>query len=132
MLEKIRQEIIETVLGWRGWKIIGAPEKVTLFSAEGTPSDGVLAEVNTTWDYSVIDEALAKELGLLGDELVVEEVEVPALGTQKQRLVMVTFILGGRQKRSRWVVVDRGKSSLPVAIGRRDLAGFLVQISEIV
>lgn len=132
MWEQIVREIIETVLSWRGWKIIGAPEKVTLFSVEGTPSDGVLAEINTAWDYSVIDESLAQELGLLGEGAVVEELEVPQLGGRKQRLVMVTFLLGERQKRSRWVVADRGKHSFPVVVGRRDLAGFLVQISEIV
>lgn len=130
MWDTFLRETIETLLGWKGLKIIGAPEEVVIFSEDGTPSEAMLAEIDTARGYSVIDEKLAKDLRLLDGAAVVEEISIPELGEKKQRVVMVTFTLGGRQKRSRWVVVDRKRDALPLRIGRRDLAGFLVQISE--
>lgn len=129
MLARIQERLLQQLLKWQGASLLNVPTSVDLFQPDGTPREDVRAEVNTTWDYSVIDEALARELNLLGEDAVVEELVVPELGAKKRPLIMVSFTLGGRSKRSRWVVMAREKQAFPVAIGRNDLAGFLIKAS---
>lgn len=132
MFDWLRDALWEGMLQWRRQSVIGAPTQVSVSSSDGLPVEELLAEVNTSWDYSVIDEKLARELGLFDADTVVEEVALDQLGGKRRPLILVSFQLAGVNKRSRWAVVDRQKEALPIVIGRRDLAGFLVQISEIV
>lgn len=132
MFARIFDSLFNWLLAAKGLAIIGAPTRVDIFAPDGSPTEDLLAEVNTALDYSIIDEQLARELELLGEEAVVEEVVVPELGPKKRPVIMVSFSLGGRPKRSRWIVMDRERQPFRVAVGRQDLAGFLVQTSEIV
>jgi hypothetical protein len=130
MFNRIRDWFLASALKLNGLAVLSAPASVDVFQPDGTPMEDIRAEVNTTWDYSVIDETLARELNLLGEDAVVEELAIPELGAKKRPLIMVSFNLGGRSKRSRWVVMARENQAFPVAIGRHDLAGFLIQTSE--
>ncbi len=132
MFTQFKNWLQRQILRLNGVIILPPQTSVDLFQPDGTPEEDVRAEVNTTWDYSVIDEKLARRLGLLGEDAVVEELVIPELGAKKRSLIMVSFNLGGKSKRSRWAVMDRAALTFPVVIGGNDLAGFLVQMSEIV
>ena len=127
-------EVFNGIFSWQLARkrlvLIGTPTSVSFLRPDGSREEEVVAQVHTGSSYSVLDEKLARDLGFYASDLVVESVEVPELGKRKFPVVFVSFVLGGREKRSRWVVADRSEARFPVMIGRNDLAGFLVQINE--
>jgi len=111
------EEGIKTVNIWENIKIVsGKKEKVE-----------VQAKIDTgAWKTS-IDEDLAKELGILDKSNVLwTKVFKSGLGREKRKVISLSFYLAGRRINTLANVAHRKHLRSRVLIGRRDLAGFLV------
>jgi alpha-L-glutamate ligase-like protein len=87
----------------------------------------VKAKIDTGAFRTSIDESLAKSLGLLRLDNIIEERHYrSALGRHKRQIIEVEFILAGRKLKTTANVVDRSHLKRPMLIGRRDLKSFVI------
>lgn len=85
------------------------------------------AKIDTGAYRTSIDKTLARDLGLLGKDNILWYKGVrSSLGKEKRAIINFTYWLKGRKITSVAGISDRSKLKRPVIIGRRDLAGFLI------
>lgn len=110
-----------------GVKTVGVFEKVKILGKD-KKRHVVEAKLDTgAWRTSV-DRELARDLGLLERENILWESSVrSALGEEKRPYISLTFWLKGRKIETAASVADRSRLHKRIVIGRRDLAGFLVE-----
>ncbi len=109
--------------------VIGRREPVKLsVTANGRAIEQV-ARVDTGASYSSIDADLARELGI--DLEDAETVTITSsLGEERRPLVKVRLRVAGKVTQARVTVTDRSTLSTQVLLGRRDLDGFLIDVTE--
>ena len=74
-----------------------------------------------------MDRTLAEDLGLLKKKNVLWKKTVQSsLGSEKRPVVTATFWLKGKKIKTTAGVANRSHLRKPIIIGRRDLAGFIV------
>jgi len=109
--------------------VLGRTELVRVVAPDTGKSEQGLARIDTGAVRSSIDSDLARDLGLDLDDA--DEVTVrSSLGREERPLVPVTLQIGERTIRTRVTVNDRSRLSSPILIGRHDLDGFLVDVTE--
>jgi len=130
---KIAQELFgDRSLGDLGKKI----KKISVFETvevKNEKGEGVKvkAKIDTGAFRTSIDEALAKELGLLReDNILMRKHYESALGHHERDVIGITYTLAGEVIQTTASVVDRAGLKRPMIIGRRDLKGFTVMLSE--
>jgi hypothetical protein len=107
---------------------VGTRERVRITGPTGRSVE-VVARIDTGARGSSMDDDLAEELEFDLDGA--ETVRVTsALGTQERPVVMGQVRIAGQVKQARLSVADRKDRSAPVLIGRRELVGLQVLVSE--
>jgi len=87
----------------------------------------VPAKIDTGAWRSSMDKTLAKDLGLLEEGNILWQKTVwSSIGREKRPIVNVSFWLKGKKIKTSAGISDRSKLKKPIIIGRRDIAGFLV------
>jgi alpha-L-glutamate ligase-like protein len=111
-------------------KVIGVFETVLIQPFVGEPIE-VKAKIDTGAYSSSLDEQLARQLGLLNPEnVLMEQGYRSALGKENRSVVDLTFWLAGRKIKTTASVTDRSHMKRMVIIGRKDLAGFLIETEK--
>jgi hypothetical protein len=109
-------------------RLVSTQETVRITGPTGKTVEAV-ARIDTGAARSSIDDDLAEEL-----EFDLENAEtvrvVSSLGAEERPLVDGELAIGGQVKETQFNVTDRDDRSNPVLIGRRDLVGFQVVVSE--
>jgi alpha-L-glutamate ligase-like protein len=78
------------------------------------------------WRSSIV-KTLAQDLGLLEEGNILWQKTVwSSIGRQRRPIINITFWLRGKKIKTSAGVADRSKLKRPLIVGRRDLAGFLV------
>src|SRR3954447_4966252 len=112
-----------------GASTLGRKELVRVVAPQGGKSHEGFARIDTGAARSSIDTKLAKELGL--DLANAEKLTVTSsLGTETRRVVRVTLQIDGRSIPTRVTVNDRSDLTSPILVGRHDLDGFVVDVSQ--
>lgn len=114
------EEGIKTINIWEPVKITSKGEKIE-----------VKAKIDTgAWKTS-IDKSLAEKLNLTNTSNVLwTKTYKSSLGSEKRKVVNLTFYLAGRKISTIASVANRGHLRTPLIIGRRDLGGFLVKAEK--
>ncbi len=87
----------------------------------------VPSKIDTGAGRSSIDKTLAQDLGLLEENNILWQKPVwSSIGRQKRPIINITFWLQGKKIKTSAGVADRSKLKRLLIVGRRDLAGFLV------
>ncbi len=111
-------------------RVIAPVQPVDILLPEGGIRESVLAAVDTQSEFSSIDRAFAKELGLQVIDSG-EEIEFVQHGRSKLApIANVTFRINGQVKTGRWAVISRTQEKNVVSLGKADLAGFLIDVPE--
>jgi len=107
-------------------KTVTALEEITIRGLQGQKKH-ISAKIDTgAWRTSV-EYKLAQELGLLNPENVFLTRKIKSsLGTEHRPIIGVTFWLAGVKIKTYASVAKRNRLRYSIIIGRRDLAGFLV------
>jgi hypothetical protein len=108
--------------------VIGAKESVELSTEGHQQPVEVLAKVDTGASSSSIDYDLADELDIDLDDAETVTVE-SALGEEERPLVKVRMRVAGKTLETEVMVSDRDEFEEKMLLGRRDLDGFLVDVS---
>ena len=84
-------------------------------------------KIDTGAYRSSVDRTLAEDLGLLEETNVLWEKPVrTSMGREKRPVINITYWLKGRKITTAAGISNRSKLKRPMIIGRKDLAGFLV------
>lgn len=124
----------EKLTGWL-WqllehRLIGPVQPIDIVRPDGTIETGVLAAVDVQSENSCIDKALVKQLGLTLPETA-EEIEYSQHGRSRLvPLIPVTFRVNGQVRTGRWAVVSRSDERHLISLGKIDMAGFLVELTD--
>lgn len=112
-----------------GASTLGRKELVRVVApGTGNKQEG-FARIDTGAARSSIDTALAKKLGL--DLAGAEKLTVTSsLGTETRPVVRVTLQIAGRSIPTRVTVNDRSDLTSEILVGRHDLDGFVVDVSQ--
>lgn len=116
--------------------VISGVEVVSIMTSSG-PVD-ISARIDTGAGMSSIAESLYEEYDFQVDRSPTENTKCPngqayirsANGNSCRLRVKIKFILGGRLIENTVTVADRSALSHKLLIGRRDLVGFNIQISD--
>jgi len=109
-----------------GVRTLNIFEEVKIKGADGKKLT-IPAKIDTGAWRSSMDKTLAQDLGLLEEKNVLWQKTVwSSIGRQKRPIINVTFWLKGKKIKTSAGVADRSKLRRPLIIGRRDIAGFLV------
>lgn len=109
-----------------GVKTVNVFEEVKIRAKSGKKVK-VEAKLDTGAWRSSVDESLAEELGLLEEDNILWTKKVrSALGRARRPVIHMTFWLKGKKIETSAGVADRSSLKKQLIIGRRDLAGFLV------
>ena len=112
-----------------GASILGRKELVRVTSPQSGKTHEDFARIDTGAARSSIDTELAQQLGLDLDHA--EKLTVTSsLGTERRPVVRVTLQVDGRSIPTKVTVNDRSDLSSPILIGRHDLDGFVVDVSQ--
>jgi alpha-L-glutamate ligase-like protein len=125
------EKFADRVASHEGVRTLKNTEKVKIY-APGKKRRTVNARVDTGALRTSIDEALAKELGLLTENNILWRKKYAyksASGRQVRPVIGLTFRLAGLKIVTSASVANRGRLSTPLLIGRNDLEGFLVNPS---
>lgn len=107
--------------------VLRVEEEATIFDAQGQ-THSLKVKIDTGAWRTTLDEALAQKYGL--HKTVLEHKKVwGALGQQVRPIVELSFSLRDRLIKTNAFMVDRSHMKYDMIIGRRDLAGFLVDPS---
>ncbi len=112
-----------------GIKTLNTIEKVKVFKYKAKNKLEVLAKIDTGAYRTSIDRTLAKDLGLLNKDNILWKDKYEyrsAVGLQSRPVIGIKYILGGKKIISSASVANRSKMKTMLLIGRRDMAGFLV------
>jgi alpha-L-glutamate ligase-like protein len=116
----------DRVMAKEGIKTVGVWEKVRVLG-RNKKSLEIKAKLDTGAWRTSIDRTLATDLGLLEeDNILWTKTFKSGLGIQKRQVISVTFYLAGKKIKTMASVAERSHLRTPLIIGRRDLAGFLV------
>jgi len=110
-------------------KTLNTIEKVKVFKYKAKNKLEVLAKIDTGAYRTSIDRTLAKDLGLLNKDNILWKDKYEyrsAVGLQSRPVIGIKYILGGKKIISSASVANRSKMKTMLLIGRRDMAGFLV------
>jgi len=112
------KEGIKTIHVWEDVKVVSGSNRKHL----------IKAKIDTgAWKTS-IDKELADSLGLEKKSNILWTKEYKSsLGSEKRRVISLTFYLAGRKISTIANVADRSSLRTPLIIGRRDLEGFLIK-----
>ncbi len=120
------ERFADRVRAEEGVRVIGVFEKIKIRSASGKIYIS-LAKIDTGAWRTSIDESLAEKLGLLnGQNTIYYQRVKSSLGREKRKVISLTYWLAGRKIESEVGVSKRSNLRTPIIIGRRDLAGFMV------
>ncbi len=87
----------------------------------------VSSKIDTGAWRSSIDKTLAQDMGLLEESNILWQKTVwSSIGQQRRPIINLTYWLKGKKINTSAGVADRSKLRRPLIVGRRDLAGFLV------
>ena len=112
-----------------GIKTLNTIEKVKVFKYKAKNKLEVLAKIDTGAYRTSIDRTLAKDLGLLNKDNILWKDKYEyrsAVGLQSRPVIGIKYILGGKKIISSASVANRSKMKTMLLIGRRDMAGFLI------
>lgn len=108
-------------------RVVGVFEEVKIKGKNGERAR-VLAKVDTGAWRTAIDRELARKLTLLEPSNILWAKRVrSSLGVEERPIINLTFWLAGRRLSTQAGVADRKSLRKPLVVGRRDLAGFLVE-----
>lgn len=129
MWQKLLQGAFSVTAHAASVPVVSVVNPVDIVRGDQRVEHEVLACMSTTEEISSIDRKLARDLGLLENNKVIERIQHPRL-TRKQfvDVIQVRFTLGGEEKTSLWYVEDRQEENILVQIGKTDLSGFLVKV----
>jgi len=114
---KAIEEGVKKISVWEEIKVIGGGDK----------SKKVWAKVDTGAWRSSIDKDLADSLGLLSKENILWTRKIrTSIGREEREVINLDFVLAGRKINTLASISSRSHLRVPIIIGRRDLAGFLV------
>lgn len=117
---------VDRVKAKEGIRTVNVFEEVKI-KKKGGKKVKVEVKLDTGAWRSSIDEGLAEELGLLEEDNILWTKKVrSAIGKEERPVVNITFWLKGRKIETSAGVADRSKLRRKFIIGRKDLAGFLV------
>jgi len=121
------ERFADRVKAEEGIKTVGVWEVVKVVGDKGNKVE-VRAKLDTgAWKTS-IDKDLAEKLGLSKTSNVLwTKVYKSSLGSEKRKVVNLTFYLAGRRISTIANVANRSHLRSPIIIGRRDLKGFLIK-----
>lgn len=109
-----------------GVKTVGAFEEVRVRAADKRKVN-VYAKIDTGAWRTSIDKDLAEELGLLDEDNILWKKKVrSSLGKEKRPVINLIYWLKGRKIETIASVADRSRLKYKIIVGRKDLAGFLV------
>jgi hypothetical protein len=118
-----------------GIRTLNIFEKVKIKGKDGKRLT-VPSKIDTGAWRSSIDKTLAQDMGLLEEKNILWQKTVwssigqktvwSSIGRQKRPIINITFWLQGKKIKTSAGVADRSKLKRPLIVGRRDLAGFLV------
>ena len=110
----------------KGIKTISVWEKVRIIDAFGK-SKKFFAKIDTGAWRTSIDKELAGSLGLLNKSNILWSRNVrTSLGREKRPIINLRFYLAGRRIDTLVSISTRKNLRVPIIVGRRDLAGFVI------
>ena len=110
-----------------GIRTVGVFEHVNIKASDGRKIQ-IPVKIDTGAWRSSVDRTLAKDLGLLDKGNILWKKSVySAMGKEKRQVINIEFWLKGRKIKTAAGVADRSRLRRPLIIGRRDMAGFLVE-----
>lgn len=116
----------DRAMALEGIKTLRPFEEIKILGSDGKIVSS-LAKIDTGAWRTSIDRQLARELGLYNkSQVILFKTVKSALGKEKRPLIALTFWLAGRKIKTTATVTNRQITRYKVLIGRRDLAGFLV------
>ena len=116
----------DRVRAMEGIRTVGVFEQVKIKAKDGRKIQ-IPVKIDTGAWRSSIDRTLAKDLGLLDkDNYLWKKSVYSAMGTEKRPIINLVFWLKGTKITTSAGVADRSKLRRLLIIGRRDIAGFLV------
>jgi alpha-L-glutamate ligase-like protein len=108
-------------------RTISALEDVTVRGAKKDVRKKVKAKIDTGAWRTSLEYSLAEELGLLNkDNIFLTRKVKSSLGLEDRPIIGVTFWLAGKKIKTYASVAKRERLRYSLIVGRRDLAGFLV------
>ncbi len=124
------ERFADRVAAEEGIKTIGVWENVKIVGNKGEKLE-VRAKIDTgAWKTS-LDKDLAEKLGVAKTSNVLwTKVYKSSLGSEKRKVVNLTFYLAGRKIKTIANVAVRSNLRTPIIIGRRDLEGFLIKSNK--
>lgn len=112
-------------------RLIGPVQPIDIVRQDGTVETSVLAVVDSTEEFSSIDKDLVKQLGLSLPETA-DEIEYAVQGkTKLVPVIPITFRINGQTRTGGWAVVSRSHEKHLVSLGKKDTAGFLIELADI-
>lgn len=119
------------VMAVEGIKTVNTWEKIKIVAKDGKKHE-VIAKVDTGAWRSSMDRALAKRMGLVTPENILWSKPVKSgLGKEDRQVISLTLYLAGTKIATIASLANRKGMRSQVIIGRRDLAGFLVNPKQI-
>lgn len=120
------ERFADRVAAEEGIKKVSVWEEVRIVKKDKSEFN-TYAKIDTGAWRTSIDKDLASQLGLIDKSNVLWTRKVrTSQGTQERPVINITFYLAGRRIRTTASVTTRGHLRVPIIIGRRDLAGFVV------
>ncbi len=105
--------------------MIGIFEEVEII---GKKRKKIMAKVDTGAWRTSIDEEIAEELGL--EKTQEKKVVKSSLGRSHRQIVVLRFVLKGREIKTKAFLANRKGLKYPMIIGRRDLKGFVIKVNK--
>ncbi len=113
-----------------GIKTVNVWEKIKIVDSEGNKHE-VVAKIDTGAWRTSLDRELAKKLGLTRSSNVLWSKQVRGvLGKETRKVIALKYYLAGRRIKTIASLAVRTNLRAPIIIGRRDLAGFVVNPLE--
>jgi alpha-L-glutamate ligase-like protein len=121
------ERFADRVKAEEGIKTINIWENVKIVASDSNKVE-IKAKIDTgAWKTS-IDKELAEKLGLAKTSNILwTKTYKSSLGSEKRKVVNLTFYLAGRKISTIASVANRGNLRTQLIIGRRDLGGFLIK-----
>ncbi len=111
-------------------QVIAPIEPIDIIRGDCLAEHDVLAQVDVLRENSVIDTQLASDLGLYKPETVNERKEMSLPSGQKKLVDVITvaFTIAGKERSSRWLVLDKSDDLHLVTLGKRDVEDLYIYV----